>query len=142
VNSTKLQLELDEDIFVVNPLEAKAKIAELQAHGVKVALDNFGSGCCAFHQLQGIHFSQVKLVASYIDENHISAEAQTMLCALVQFASRLNYNVIAKQVETKLQLNKLIHAKCDGFQGYLFCRPLTEDDLIPLIKSHLTLNVV
>ncbi|QIR13103.1 putative bifunctional diguanylate cyclase/phosphodiesterase [Shewanella aestuarii] len=142
VNTSKLQFELNEDIFVVNPLETKAKIANLQAHGIKVALDNFGSGSCAFYQLQGIYFSQVKLVASYIDEDNMTTEAQTVLCALVQLASRLNYNVIAKQVETKLQLNKLIQAKCDGFQGYLFCRPLVEDDLISLIKSHLTLNVV
>jgi len=65
-----------------------------------------------------------------------------MLCALVELASRLDFDVIAKQVETKSQLNNLIHAKCDGYQGYIFSRPLNEADLTLLLKSQLALSVI
>jgi len=142
VNSAKIQFELNEDVFSINREWVTTKIAELQSSHINVALDNFGSGLCALHQLKGIRLSQVKLAACYVEEDLNSSTTQTMLCALVELASRLDFDVIAKQVETKSQLNNLIHAKCDGFQGYLFSRPLNEDDLIQLLQSKLTLSVI
>ena len=142
VNPAKIQFELNEDVFSVNTEMVKSKIKELQTKNINVALDNFGSGLCALHQLQGIQLSQVKLAACYAEENASNSAAQIMLCALVELASRLDFDVIAKQVETKKQLNNLIHAKCDGYQGYIFSRPLSEADLIQLLKSELSLSVI
>lgn len=142
VNPNKLQFELNEDVFSVNVELVKAKIIALQDMGVNVALDNFGSGLCSLNQLQGVSFSQVKLAACYIEEDKLNPGSQILLCALVELASRLDYQVIAKQIETKSQLNNLIHAKCNGFQGYIFSRPLSEVDLMQLVKSQLSLSVV
>ncbi|MGZ9896742.1 putative bifunctional diguanylate cyclase/phosphodiesterase [Shewanella gaetbuli] len=139
---SKIQFELNEDIFYVNQDAVKSKINALQHAGFHVALDNFGAGQCALHQLQGVRFSQVKLAGSYIEEAQFDNNRQTLLCAIVELASRLNYSVIAKQVETKSQLNHLIHAKCSGYQGYLFSRPLSQEDLVQLVKSPLPLSVV
>ncbi|WP_434927638.1 putative bifunctional diguanylate cyclase/phosphodiesterase [Shewanella sp. HL-SH2] len=142
VNPSKLQFELNEDVFSVNAELVKEKIITLQNMGLNVALDNFGSGLCSLNQLQGVSFSQVKLAACYVVEDKQDPSSQILLCALVELASRLDYQVIAKQVETKSQLSNLIHAKCNGFQGYIFSRPLSEVDIIQLVKSQLSLSVV
>ncbi len=142
IDPALLQFELAEDIFVVNTTSAKSKIVELKHHGVNIAMDNFGGGSCAVHILQGIGFSQVKLAAIYLEELEYNPEKFNIVNAVVDFATKLHLPVVAKQVENKQQLNLLTHAKCTWFQGYIISRPLSEDDIIQLIKTQLSLSVV
>ncbi|WP_137224040.1 GGDEF and EAL domain-containing protein [Shewanella sp. MEBiC00475] len=136
------QFELAEDVFVVNAKVARSKIAELQRYGVNIAMDNFGGGSCAVHLLQGVGFSQVKLAAVYLEDIEFNPEIFNIATAVVEFATNLNFPVVAKQVENKQQLNLLTHAKCTWFQGYIISRPLNQDDIIQLIKTQLSLSVV
>jgi diguanylate cyclase (GGDEF)-like protein/PAS domain S-box-containing protein len=136
------QFELTEDVFVVNAKVAKNKISELQRYGINIAMDNFGGGSCAVHQLQGIGFSQVKLAAIYLEDIEYNPESFNIVSAVVEFATKLNFPVVAKQVENKQQLNLLTQAKCTWFQGYIISRPLDLDDIIQLIKTKLSLSVV
>tara|TARA_R110000796_G_scaffold219009_9_gene335043 strand:- start:18117 stop:20615 length:2499 start_codon:yes stop_codon:yes gene_type:complete len=142
VSATLFQFELSEDVFVVNANVARNKIAEFQRFGVNIAMDNFGGGSCAVHLLQGIRFSQVKLAAVYIEDIEYNPETFNIVNAIVEFATKLNFPVVAKQVENKQQLNLLTHAKCTWFQGYIISRPLAHDDIIQLIKTQLSLSVV
>lgn len=137
-----LQFELTEDVFVVNAKVAKNKISELQRYGINIAMDNFGGGSCAVHQLQGIGFSQVKLAAIYLEDIEYNPESFNIVSAVVEFATKLNFPVVAKQVENKQQLNLLTQAKCTWFQGYIISRPLDHDDIIQLINTKLSLSVV
>jgi EAL domain-containing protein (putative c-di-GMP-specific phosphodiesterase class I) len=129
-------------VFVVNASVAKNKIAELQRFGINIAMDNFGSGSCAVYLLQGIRFSQVKLAAVYLEDIEFNPETFNIVNAIIEFAAKLNFPVVAKQVENKQQLNLLTHAKCTWFQGYIISRPLDNDDIIQLIKTQLSLSVV
>jgi EAL domain-containing protein (putative c-di-GMP-specific phosphodiesterase class I) len=134
--------QLSEDVFVVNAKVAKNKIAELQGYGINIAMDNFGGGSCAVHQLQGLGLSQVKLAAIYLEDIEYNPESFNFVSAIVEFATKLNFPVVAKQVENKQQLNLLTHAKCTWFQGYIISRPLEHDDIIQLIMTKLSLSVV
>ncbi|MGX9462647.1 putative bifunctional diguanylate cyclase/phosphodiesterase [Shewanella sp. A14] len=136
------QFELSEDVFTVNAKAARNKISELQQFGINVAMDNFGGGSCAVHLLQGINFSQVKLDAVYLEEIEFNPEVFNIVSAVVEFATKLNFPVVAKQVENKQQLNLLTHAKCTWFQGYIISRPLDKADIVQLIKTQLSLSVV
>ncbi|MGI2171948.1 putative bifunctional diguanylate cyclase/phosphodiesterase [Shewanella sp. MF05960] len=142
ISPALLQLELAEDIFTVNSNNARGKISELQGHGINIAMDDFGGGSCGVHQLQGIKFSQVKLAAVYLDEIEYNPETFNIVNAVIEFASKLNLPVVAKQIENKQQLNLLTHAKCTWFQGYIISRPLDKEDMIQLIKTQLSLSVV
>jgi diguanylate cyclase (GGDEF)-like protein/PAS domain S-box-containing protein len=142
ISPKSLQFELTEDVFVVNAKVAKNKISELQRYGINIAMDNFGGGSCAVHQLQGIGFSQVKLAAIYLEDIEYNPESFNIVSAVVEFATKLNFPVVAKQVENKQQLNLLTQAKCTWFQGYIISRPLDHDDIIQLINTKLSLSVV
>ena len=142
ISPSLLQFELAADVFVVNASVAKNKIAELQRFGINIAMDNFGSGSCAVYLLQGIRFSQVKLAAVYLEDIEFNPETFNIVNAIIEFAAKLNFPVVAKQVENKQQLNLLTHAKCTWFQGYIISRPLDNDDIIQLIKTQLSLSVV
>jgi diguanylate cyclase (GGDEF)-like protein/PAS domain S-box-containing protein len=142
ISAKQFQFELSEDVFVVNAKVAKNKIAELQGYGINIAMDNFGGGSCAVHQLQGLGLSQVKLAAIYLEDIEYNPESFNFVSAIVEFATKLNFPVVAKQVENKQQLNLLTHAKCTWFQGYIISRPLEHDDIIQLIMTKLSLSVV
>ncbi len=137
-----IQLELSEDIFSINPVTAKAKIQTLQRLGVRVALDDFGSGLCPLYRLHGIHFSQVKFAASYINDITISEDSRNIFTSLVNMTTELNYPVVVKQIEDRQQLTTLSQLKSNLFQGYVISRPLTQQDIKHLLESELTLSVV
>ncbi|WP_245335409.1 bifunctional diguanylate cyclase/phosphodiesterase [Shewanella sp. WXL01] len=142
VKLQNIQLELKGDIFSVNADEARLKLLELQRHGLKVALDDFGAGLCAFYQIQGIGFSQVKLSQHYLNNLESSTESINVLNGVVDLARQLSLPVVGKHIENKMQLHKLTQARCSYFQGYIISRPLNITDTKQLIQSQLSLSVV
>ncbi|WP_227006573.1 EAL domain-containing protein [Shewanella donghaensis] len=137
-----IQLELSEDIFSINPITAKNKILKLRRAGIRVALDDFGSGLCPLHRLNGIHFSQVKFSASYIKDITISEESRNVFTSLIQLTKQLNYPVVVKQIEERQQLTILSELNSNLFQGFVISRPLSQQDIKQLLESDISLSVV
>ncbi len=137
-----IQLELSEDIFSINAETAKNKILTLQRVGIRIALDDFGSGLCPLHRLHGLHFSQVKFAANYIVDIAVSEESRNIFTSLINLTNQLNYPVVVKQIEDRQQLTALSQLKSNLFQGYVISRPLSQQDIKHLLESELTLSVV
>ncbi|WP_254843556.1 EAL domain-containing protein [Shewanella sp. UCD-KL21] len=142
VNFNLIQLELSEDIFSINPVTAKNKILKLQRAGVRVAIDDFGSGLCPLHRFNGIHFAQVKLATGYIDDIVSSKEARKIFRSLINMTEQLNYPVVVKHIEDRQQLSLLSDLNSNLFQGFVISRPLSQQDIKHLLESEITLSVV
>jgi diguanylate cyclase (GGDEF)-like protein/PAS domain S-box-containing protein len=141
IKGSKIQLELAEEVFNVNPQAARKLVLELQELGFLIALDNFGLSMGTLQYLQGISFSQVKLAPRYLDGITESKENTKLLAALVNMAKYLGYPVVVKHIENKELLKITTEIHSTWFQGYIISRPLVEKDIMQLIKSKLSLSV-
>jgi EAL domain-containing protein (putative c-di-GMP-specific phosphodiesterase class I) len=97
-------------------------LKELHALGVKVALDDFGSGYWTLANLRELPIDMVKIDKSFIDGVATASGDRGIVAAVIALASELGLTVVAEGVETERQLSALRAMGCPLAQGYLFAR--------------------
>jgi len=96
----------------------------LQAKGVRVALDNFGTGHSSLLQLRRLPFDKLKIDRSFVRAMTSDAEAAVMVRTILSMAKSLGLAVVAEGVETEDQARALAGLGCDMAQGYYFGRAM------------------
>ena len=130
-----LELELTEAAFADENRELRATLDMLRAMGVRLSLDDFGSGSCSLSNLRRFPLDTLKLDRSFTVDVANERRQSAFASALVSMGRTLGLSVVAEGVETAEQLSVLRGWGCDTAQGYLFCRPLPADDLTPLLRG-------
>lgn len=118
-----LQLEITETLAAENP-SIQARLHELKALGVMLALDNFGTG---FSSLASLHLwpvDVIKIDRSFVSQVTSSAHHRVLVEATVRVARSLGMCTIAEGVETAEQAEVLRALQCGKGQGYFYARPL------------------
>ena len=101
--------------------------------GVHVSMDDFGTGYSSLAVLSMRCFDTLKLDKSLID--HIGEKnGETLLYHVVNMGQQLGLHITAEGVENRMQLRYLKQLRCDDIQGFLFARPMTENDFEKLLK--------
>lgn len=118
----RLEIELTEAALVTDPEAARSVVAALQTRGVRVALDNFGTGHSSLLQLRRLPFDKLKIDRSFVRAMTSDAEAAVMVRAILSMAKSLGLVVVAEGVETEDQARALARLGCDMAQGYYFGR--------------------
>lgn len=98
--------------------------ARLRVHGVGLTLDDFGVGTSSLTQLYKMPYSCLKIDASLIAESQASAEALTVVEALIALGHKLSLSVCAEGVETGTSFDVLDRAGCDQLQGDYISKPV------------------
>jgi diguanylate cyclase (GGDEF)-like protein len=124
IDATKLKLELTESLLVEDVEEAIGKMVVLKAIGIGFSLDDFGTGYSSLSYLRHMPLEQLKIDKSFIDEVPANEYDVSIVEAIIALGRRLGMKVIAEGVETVQQVKFLTGAGCNGYQGYLFCKPL------------------
>jgi len=94
----------------------------LQALGILVAIDDFGSGQSSLSRLHTLPFDKIKLDRSFVQALD-DPMAQAIIQAMVQLANSFSRTLVAEGIETQKQLEQLTALGCQLGQGYLLCRP-------------------
>jgi diguanylate cyclase (GGDEF)-like protein/PAS domain S-box-containing protein len=128
VDATKLKLELTESLLVEDVEEAIGKMAVLKELGIGFSLDDFGTGYSSLSYLRHMPLEQLKIDKSFINEVPANENDVSIVEAIIALGRRLGMSVIAEGVETVQQVKFLNGAGCNGYQGYLFCKPLNAQD--------------
>ena len=123
VPPARLMLEITEGVLIDNPDEMVKRIEDLHALGVRVALDDFGSGYSNLAYLQRFPFDKLKIDRSFVTALGSSANGGVIIQAIVALGRALGLAVVVEGVETEQQRVLLRLAGCDEMQGYLFARP-------------------
>ena len=124
-----LTLELLES-SVVDDLElARVRLTELKALGLRIAVDDFGTGFSSLSHLRTLPIDVLKIDRSFISVMETSAQASTLVHSLIQLGAALGIDTVAEGIEEEEQLKHLRDDECLHGQGDLFARPLDPDDL-------------
>lgn len=84
-------------------------------------------------RMQNNHFDQVKLDGSIVRDMLQNERSCDIISSIVNLGKSLHFSVLAEYVEVPEQRDKLLQLGCDKFQGYLFSKPLPQNELIQLI---------
>ena len=122
----KLYLEITESVFSANKIKMFTQIKALQALGIKVSIDDFGSEYSSLSVMQDLEFNTVKIDKAFVDKLESSGFA--IIKAIVQIAKTLNCKVVAEGVENKQQAVMLNKLGVDSLQGYYFAKPMEHAD--------------
>lgn len=125
----RLTIEITEGVLISNPDQAERAILGLKALGIKVSLDDFGSGYASIGALRKFRFDRVKIDRSLIIALDEMEEGVGVLHATISLANALNIPVTAEGIETEQQALAARRAGCDQLQGYLFSKPLAAVDI-------------
>ncbi|MCR9282398.1 MAG: EAL domain-containing protein [Rhodobacteraceae bacterium] len=117
-----------------HPLEdmefARKIIAELQALGVRVALDDVGTGHGGMAYLQKLGVDIIKIDKMFIDTIGSDDNSTTIVDSMVELADNLGMGIIAEGVEMEEQIDRLLELGVTAAQGYFFAAPMPADEFI------------
>jgi diguanylate cyclase (GGDEF)-like protein len=119
----RLMLEITEGVLIDNPDEMLKRIAELHKLGVRIALDDFGSGYSSLTYLQRFPLDKLKIDKGFVSALGTSTNGGVIIQAIVALGRALGLTVLVEGVETEQQRVLLRLAGCDEMQGFLFARP-------------------
>lgn len=124
----RLKLEIMED-ELVQAEEARSLLAlsSLRARGVRVSMDDFGTGHSGLSRLRRLPVDEVKVDRSFVTGIGRDAGDEVITRTIVSLAQSLGHQVVAEGVETEAQFAFLQEIGCGLAQGYLFSRPLAPD---------------
>lgn len=128
IDPTLIELEITEKSLIYYSEEINSDLEYLKKLGVKVALDDFGTGYSSLSYLKDYPINTIKVDKSFIDNIDKDLSNKAILKALISLANELNKNIVAEGVETKEQLQFLKEHNCPEVQGYLFSKPLPENE--------------
>lgn len=130
-----LQLELSERLAMERMEKLVTPLAELKAMGIRISIDNFGTGFSSLGHLKRFHIDTLKIDRSFVRDLGTDPKNDAFASAVIALAHSLKMKVVAEGVETEEQLTFLRWHHCDEIQGYLFSPPLTVEDLTRLLEE-------
>lgn len=128
-------IEITEGFFIRNPERARHSLSELRRLGMQIALDDFGSGFSSIGYLREFGFDRLKIDRSLIVAIGKERKAEETLMATIALASSFDIPVTAEGIETEEQADHLLCFGADEFQGYLFSKPVTADEITKLLSE-------
>ena len=130
----RLELEITESAWIRDADSCSRNIMALRAIGITIALDDFGVGYSSLARLQSMEVDHVKIDKRFIDGIGTSKCDETIVRAIIDMARAKGLLTTAEGVQTEQQYAFLKDIGCDSLQGFLFSRPIAEEDIDALLR--------
>ncbi len=125
-SASLVELEVGENVVMQADGAALDRLVRLRSLGVRVSIDNFGTGYTNFARLRGMPVDRLKLDRTLIADIAESSEARAVAHAIVSLMHGLGYEVVAQGVESSRQIDVLRVLGCDALQGHAIAMPMDE----------------
>ena len=135
MQANELQLEVTEREVMRNPEQSRALMHKLHDMGVKLAMDDFGTGTSSLGCLREFPFDVIKIDKSFVDELASSTGGLAVIHATVNVVRNLGMASVAEGIEGQDQVGILQSLGCDYGQGYYFSRPVPGDKLLEAMAT-------
>jgi diguanylate cyclase (GGDEF)-like protein/PAS domain S-box-containing protein len=120
----RLELEITEGVLIEDFDRSLALLRRLKALGVRISMDDFGSGYSSLSYLQAFPFDKIKIDRAFIMNLGRNPQSAAIVRAVIDLGHGLEMSIVAEGIETLDQLVFLADEGCDAVQGYLIGKPL------------------
>jgi EAL domain-containing protein (putative c-di-GMP-specific phosphodiesterase class I) len=136
VPAWSLHLEVTEGVLMTDPARASDLLAGLRERGVRLAVDDYGTGYSGLNYLQTLPADDLKLDRSFVARCDTDPRSAAIVESTINLAHRLGLRMIAEGVETEAVLDRLERYECDVAQGYLLGRPQNPESIGHWLGRH------
>jgi diguanylate cyclase (GGDEF)-like protein/PAS domain S-box-containing protein len=130
-----LYLEIGESSVMDDAEAASAVLNDLRSTGVRMSIDDVGTGFSSLLHLNRFPIDFLKVDRSFVNMMDTESGASNIVTAVIAMAHALGLPAIAEGVETEIQLHTLRQLGCDYAQGYLFARPKPLNEVVELLSG-------
>ena len=129
-----LHVEVTETAVMSNFEEGRLQLCALASQGIKISIDDFGTGHSSLSYLHCLPIKALKIDRSFVQQMVDSPESKAIVRAIIAMAQSLELEVVAEGVETEEQLLAVAAAGCATAQGFLFSKPLDRQAISSLLR--------
>ena len=133
-----LEIEITESIMIDSVDKALQVINAIEEMGVQIAIDDFGTGYSSLSYLNRFPANLLKIDKSFIDKVNDNDSSKQYVASIIAIGHIMGFNVISEGVEEDEQISVLKEIGCDYIQGYIWGRPLPEEQAEKLVRDSLT----
>ena len=134
-----LHLEVTEEVLMRDAVRATEVLAGLRAMGIRLAVDDYGTGYSSLAYLHALPVDDLKLDRAFVAHCDTDPRSAAIVKSTVELAHNLDMRMIAEGVEDEAVLDRLRRWDCDLVQGYHISRPQPPDRLTPWLLERRTL---
>ncbi len=128
-----LSLEVGEDALHELGHALGPTLTALKALGIRLSVDDFGTGASSLVALQRYHLDELKIDRSFVAQMEADGDAATIVRGVVRLAQSLGLETVAEGVERPVQEQMLVALGCDAVQGWLYAKPA--EDLAAVVAA-------
>jgi diguanylate cyclase (GGDEF)-like protein/PAS domain S-box-containing protein len=135
VDGRTLEIELTEPLLTGDPAPVQRALAALRALGVRLTLDDFGTGCTSFGHLRGLPIDRLKVDRSFVGALPDDAGAAAIVRAIAQLATAFGLRLVAEGIETEAQREWVLAHGCTELQGHALQTPLDAEAIARWLQA-------
>ncbi len=124
IDTSYLEFELTEGIFVENMDHMVEKMHQLKEMGITISLDDFGTGYSSLQYLKKLPIDTIKIDRAFITNLQNNKHDQILTSTIIQLSQNMQCKIVAEGVENLEQLKFLEENKCETYQGFYFSKPI------------------
>jgi diguanylate cyclase (GGDEF)-like protein len=137
-----LELEVTEGLMMDNSNATIEALGNLKTLGVSLSIDDFGTGYSSLSYLSRFPLDELKIDRSFVIDFDKSDNDASLVIAIIAMAKSMNLKLVAEGVETHEQYHFLTENGAHVIQGYLFSKPVTAEQLQPLLTPYRFLDQI
>jgi diguanylate cyclase (GGDEF)-like protein/PAS domain S-box-containing protein len=131
----RLELEITDSVLLQNSEATLSTLHKLRAFGIRISMDDFGTGCSSLSYLRSFPFDKIKIDRSLVQELASRDDSMAIVRAVTGLGKSLGISTTAEGVETNEQLALLRSEGCTEVQGYLFSHPRPAADVEKMLTN-------
>lgn len=134
VDTSRLTFEITESTYVNNTGTVNQVIRSLKQQNIQISMDDFGSGYSSLNTLKDLLFNEVKIDREFLGDS-LTENARIVLQEVFHMLKRMGKSIVCEGVETEEIAEFLKAEGCDEIQGFLYYRPMCEEDFKKLFHT-------
>lgn len=131
-----LELEVTETLLMSDIEDAIDKMKEFKAQGIRLAIDDFGSGYSSLSYLKHFPINKLKIDRSFIRDLHLDRNDLAIAASVTSLARIMELDALAEGVETREQEKALLGLGLEWAQGFLYQKPLTLEQFVNFMREN------
>jgi predicted signal transduction protein with EAL and GGDEF domain len=135
LDASRLELEITESLLLADTEPTLATLHELREMGVRIAMDDFGSGYSSLRYLRSFPFDKIKIDRAFMQGSSDEGRSMSIINAMIALGRSLGISTTAESIETEEQLEAVRREGCEEVQGFLFSPPLPASGIDALLGA-------